>query len=284
MKAELQENGMSQAKLAKLIGVSAPAISHWACGRHAPMQKDLEKMAEVLNCSVDELNGVVNMNVEKDLLRNGSGYVDMTAHDAIKSVVTEDVEYKQGEIWEYRMNNGEVKYAIIVSADECENGKFRSIIILNEEQKGSINVPIICRGMKYADCAMVSFGVCHRFENFVRQANEDEWKEVHEGIAQAFGFEIGGSPLADRWKERYEKAKEKLYETEQMLAEERNSVVNLTKDIDITYRENAKLAEKVKYLESQPVFAPDPDEVIRLKAQVEMLERQNEKLLDRLIG
>ena len=169
---------------------------------------------------------------------------------------------------------------MIVSADECANGKFRNIIILNEDQKGIINVPIICRGMKYADCGMVSYGVCNRFENFVRVANENEWKEIHDGIAKAFGFEFpeeGGSKLAERWKERCEKTQIRLYEVEQEVKVAHRTIEDQIDQI-------GELAEKLTFLEKQPVFAPDPDEVIRLKAQVEMLERQNEKLLDRLIG
>lgn len=47
--------GLSQAKLAKLVGVSDAAVCQWETGKQMPRAGLLPKIAEILNCTIDEL-------------------------------------------------------------------------------------------------------------------------------------------------------------------------------------------------------------------------------------
>ncbi len=47
--------GMSQEKLAELLGVSRQAVTKWEAGRSAPSSDNLFRLAEVLGCPVSEL-------------------------------------------------------------------------------------------------------------------------------------------------------------------------------------------------------------------------------------
>jgi len=130
--------------------------------------------------------------MDKDLLRNGSGYVDPTAYSAIKNYMKEEsrMEYKRGEIYEYEMvNRAETKEALVVSADFRAGNRYLNIIVLTDEPKGEINVPIVCGGMMYADCGMVSFATNDRFGEFVRTARAEEMAQIDEGIAKCLGIE-----------------------------------------------------------------------------------------------
>ena len=53
---ELRKTKYEQAKdFAKAIGVSASRVSKWESGVSAPKLKDIDRIAEALGCSVEEL-------------------------------------------------------------------------------------------------------------------------------------------------------------------------------------------------------------------------------------
>lgn len=128
-----------------------------------------------------------------EILRNGSGYVDWTAYQALKKYQKgeESMEFKRGEIYEYEMQNGKgIKYALIVSANFRTNNGYLNIIVLTDEEKEeAYSVPIVCGGMMYADCGMVSFGLKNRIGNYIRSATDAEMKLIDEGIAKCLGIE-----------------------------------------------------------------------------------------------
>lgn len=51
------EQGLSQQKLADLIGVTHASISYWENGINIPNVLDVWKIADALNMSIDELVG-----------------------------------------------------------------------------------------------------------------------------------------------------------------------------------------------------------------------------------
>ncbi len=51
------EQGLSQQKLANLIGVTHASISYWENGVNIPNVLDIWKIADALNMSIDELIG-----------------------------------------------------------------------------------------------------------------------------------------------------------------------------------------------------------------------------------
>ena len=129
--------------------------------------------------------------MDNELLRNGAGYVDFTAYKAILNYQKGEnvMEYNRGEIFEYEMaNRFETKKALVVSADFRAGERYLSIIVLIDEPKGQVNVPIVCEGMMYADCGMVSFATNDRLGNFIRKATDAEMSQIDEGIAKCLGI------------------------------------------------------------------------------------------------
>lgn len=98
--------------------------------------------------------------------------------------------FKRGEIFEYEMKDrSENAIALVVSADFRANDRFLSVIVLKDEPKGKVNVPIRCNAMMYADCGMVAFADSDRMLNFIRVATEEEMQQIDEGIAKCLGIE-----------------------------------------------------------------------------------------------
>ncbi len=52
-----QENGLSQAQLAKRAGCSQPMITLWEKGECEPTASYIIKLADILNCTTDYLLG-----------------------------------------------------------------------------------------------------------------------------------------------------------------------------------------------------------------------------------
>lgn len=50
-----KKSGLSQAEVAEKIGVSSAAVCQWETGKTMPDPRKLPKIAETLNCTVDEL-------------------------------------------------------------------------------------------------------------------------------------------------------------------------------------------------------------------------------------
>lgn len=130
--------------------------------------------------------------MDKELFRNGSGYVDITAYKALSNIEKENnkMEFKRGEIFEYEMKDRyETKKALVVSADFRSGDRYINVIVLTDEPKGNINVPINCQGMMYADCGMVSFATNDRLLDYIRTATAEEMSQIDAGIAKCLGIE-----------------------------------------------------------------------------------------------
>ena len=55
LKLKRIEKGFTQCELAKKVGVSQNALSMCELGQHFPKKKTLDKLAEVLECSIADL-------------------------------------------------------------------------------------------------------------------------------------------------------------------------------------------------------------------------------------
>lgn len=131
--------------------------------------------------------------MDKELFRNGSGYVDITAYKALSNIEKEinnmELEFNRGEIFEYEeVNRNTFRKALIISADFRAGERSQSVILLAEEPKGEINVPIVCEGMMYADCGRVSFAMADRIGRFIRKATAEEMAQIDEGVAKCLGI------------------------------------------------------------------------------------------------
>jgi len=50
-----KRENLSQVKLADKLNVSQGLISHWELGRHNPTTSELIKLAQIFNCTIDDL-------------------------------------------------------------------------------------------------------------------------------------------------------------------------------------------------------------------------------------
>ena len=57
IKAYRKQCGMSQAELAKRVGVERSAVAKWESGKNLPQAARLVALAEIFGCSVDEILG-----------------------------------------------------------------------------------------------------------------------------------------------------------------------------------------------------------------------------------
>ena len=58
LKQKRQDCGITQNELAVMMGVKHNTISQWESGVRQPKVKDLPKLAEILDCTTDELLGI----------------------------------------------------------------------------------------------------------------------------------------------------------------------------------------------------------------------------------
>ena len=102
------------------------------------------------------------------------------------------MEFFHGDLFQYEMANKdkELKTALIVSGDSRGRDDVLSIIILTNEPKSNISVPITTnQGIMYADCGMISFALAYRFGVFLQSVKQKEMEKVDEGILNALGLE-----------------------------------------------------------------------------------------------
>ena len=132
----------------------------------------------------------VLVGVDYDLLLNGSGYRDFTAYKAMKNVQGGEsyMSVLKGEIYEYDMQNGNTRFAIVISSNERSNDRYLSVILLTEEEKSKYSVPVICKGKMHCDCAAISFCYSDRLVEFIRQATDDEMKKIDEMLLKSLGI------------------------------------------------------------------------------------------------
>ena len=55
IKETRKKRGLTQKQLAELLGVKQQNISDWERGERSPSIKNLKKLAEILNCQIDDL-------------------------------------------------------------------------------------------------------------------------------------------------------------------------------------------------------------------------------------
>lgn len=55
LKALRQARNLTQAELAKLLGVDRTTVTQWECGKSLPRASKLIELARILKCDVDSL-------------------------------------------------------------------------------------------------------------------------------------------------------------------------------------------------------------------------------------
>lgn len=123
--------------------------------------------------------------IDKELLRNGSGYVDPTAYAALTEVQKgENMDNKTGEIWEVTDNKGYVKECIIIA----DHGSCSTILRLFDEDNGYNDIQVNCRGIKYTDSRKLQYCFDSACTGFIRKLSEQEFETIKTKVAASIGI------------------------------------------------------------------------------------------------
>jgi len=123
--------------------------------------------------------------IDKELLRNGYGYVDPTAYKALLEVQKgEPMEMRTGEIWEVTSNNGWVKESIILA----DHGKVCTILQLIDEDNGHTDIQVNCRGIKFTDSRKLQYCFDNACTGFIRKLSEQEFETIMKKVAASLGI------------------------------------------------------------------------------------------------
>lgn len=202
--------------------------------------------------------------MDRELLRNGSGYVDPTAYNALNNVQkginkmeimkANRNEPKQGDVYLVQKKDnktGEFKKspAVVVSADEYNEGSefiLMADITTGEDPELPQNAPIMCR--------VPSVAVCDRLRNvkrewigdYIRTATDEEMHALADALGFVFGIVVnmtdvilkGGNPAdlvenkalvarIEEQKEIIEKQREHVFELKAIIEQQAKEIKDL---------------------------------------------------------
>ncbi len=122
---------------------------------------------------------------DKELYRNGEGYADPTAGEALDGLA------KTGEVWAYGLMD---KQALIIK----NHGNFCTALTLAEYPYNSESVEVQTReGVRFTNPAMVRYIWTDKLRYFVSRLPDAEWDEMRERIAQVLDVIIPSRMEAD---------------------------------------------------------------------------------------
>lgn len=99
--------------------------------------------------------------------------------------------FNRGEIYELMTDgSAELKYAVIISAEDRTQDKVQSIIVLTEQCFDDRCIPIPCRGTKYANCSRVCYTRTERIGGFMRCITAEEMAQIDAAIAESLGLNM----------------------------------------------------------------------------------------------
>lgn len=122
--------------------------------------------------------------IDKEFKRNGSGYYDPTAYEALGNYRKENETMKAKEIWEIKQNNGKYQDVLVLAV----NGDVATCLNLMD-QYASNRIEIICQGMKYVDTRKLQFTFEDTSVNFIRSLTDEEYDIIMNDVAVKLGID-----------------------------------------------------------------------------------------------
>lgn len=100
-----------------------------------------------------------------ELKRNGSGYYDPTAYQALKKIEgkEKEMEIRKGEIWEVEMGNN-LRTVLVLA----EHGSYSTVLTFSDEPRERRTVQLNAQGMKYTEPGMITYKFNDGFNKFRR--------------------------------------------------------------------------------------------------------------------
>lgn len=132
--------------------------------------------------------------MKNDIKKNGSGYYDPTAFEAIINAGgVNNMEVYKGDIFYIEKGKtGEKSPAVVVSATEVieETGCAQVAWLTNkEENSSSTHVKVMCMTPSVAICEKLSFAYLDRFGEYIRTCTEKEIQDIDNAMLATFGIE-----------------------------------------------------------------------------------------------
>ena len=180
-----------------------------------------------------------------ELKRNGSGYYDPTAYQALKKIERreKEMEIRKGEIWEVEMGNN-IRTVLVLAV----HGSYSTVLTFSDEQRERRTVQMNAQGMKYTEPGMVTYKFHDAFDKFIRLATDEEFADIMNQIAGALGIE---SKYPDEktvaWIEELDKTKIELAEA----LRSREHFKNLFESLEKPETETIKLQTERDLYKSQ---------------------------------
>lgn len=179
--------------------------------------------------------------------RNGSGYVDLTAYEAI----TAADKPQDGEIWAQRdWRTGEETEVLIIKAHD----DFCNVLMLFDEERQG-NIEVISRSVKYTDPGKLIYSTNNRMSQFVRKLSSDEFLAVTDAVERELGLVIAvtqGESFESMRASEMETAmlRAKLDEVEAEVEQLRRRVESVTELLNIEDRENNALRDQIAFVKT----------------------------------
>lgn len=299
LKRLMIKNQVKVTQLANDMQVGASTVYGWLSGNFSPSKNRKEMIAEYFNINVEELERE-DEDMDKELMKNGSGYVDPTAGKALTNVSKDDLEnYCRGEIFEYYTANGVTKNALVVSANSRSKDTLMSVVLLDETEKGGYSVPIVCGTKMYANCNTLSYGQRHRFGSFIKRATDEEMEEIDKAIIDTLDLELPHGDedlgtvmeLKKQLANAHETIERQMIEVNKATAErdEAKKDVQYFQHYAETYKEqiaelNVEIGCREEEIRELKAKGTNNTDVARVTAERDLYKTLYEQMLERLIA
>lgn len=123
--------------------------------------------------------------VQNEIKKNGSGYSDPTAYEALKNIIQMEgktMEFYRGDIVEIETKNGNLKEAVVLQTHE----KYSNILILTNDDRMPYSVN--CRGERYANPGMVQYVFNDNVAGFIRSMTDSEYESIMNAVIDSLGY------------------------------------------------------------------------------------------------
>lgn len=133
--------------------------------------------------------------MDNDMLRNGSGYIDPSAAQAMKNMVY------PGEIWTTAIG----KEVLILK----DHGKVCTVLTLLEEEKAGC-IEVVSRAKRWCNPLFVTFVTRQNIGGFVKHLHAEDFADIWARVAEGMGFSADGAREINRLQGENAAMREKL--------------------------------------------------------------------------
>ena len=206
--------------------------------------------------------------------RNGAGYYDPTAFQAIKNTEKGEktMEIYRGDIFYIKKINQDTgRPAVIVSNNEInENQNMVEVAYLVEKPNESLptHAKVRCHLPSTALCEQVVSVSKDRIDGFIRTCTDEEIEKINKGLSISLGITESDDTMAEKLKE----LTDSLSEAQRINDGLRNRIKE-----EIDYQQ--ELEKQLSHIETE-----NTDEIIKVAAERDVYKDLYMKITEKLIG